>query len=60
MQTVINNFVVILILIIIIIIITEEVNGIVNNGNILGGGRWRCYNEGNRKICYQENEFLKK
>ena len=57
MQEVIKNFVIILILIIIIIIILEEVNGIVNNGNILGDGRWRCYNEGGRKICYQQNEF---
>ena len=57
MQEVIKNFVIILILVIIIIIILEEVNAIVNNGNILGDGRWRCYNEGNRKICYQQNEF---
>ena len=57
MQEVIKNFVIILILIIIIIIILEEVNGIVNNGNILGDGRWRCYTEGSRKICYQQNEF---
>ena len=47
MQTIVKDFVVILILIIIIIIIIEEVNSIVNNGNILGDGRWWCYNEGN-------------
>ena len=57
MQTIVKDFVVTLILIIIIIIILEEVYAIVNNGNMLGDGRWRCYNEGNRKICYQQNEF---
>ena len=57
MQAFVKDFVVILILIIIIIIIIEEVCPIINNGNILGDGKWRCYNEGDRKICYQQNEF---
>ena len=58
MQEVIKNFIVILILIIIIIIILEEVNGIVNNGSILGDGKkWRCYDEGHQRICYQQNDL---
>ena len=49
------DFIKTLILIIIIIIIFEQSNAIINNGNILGdGGRWKCYDEGDRRWCHKE------
>ena len=50
------DFIRILFIIIIIIIILEQNTAIVNNGNILGGGegRWKCYDEGDRRWCHKE------
>ena len=49
------DFIKILIIIIMIIIILEQNRAIVNNGNILGGdGRWKCYDEQDRRWCHKE------
>ena len=31
----------------------QTVNCIINNGNILTDGKWRCYYEVGRRICYR-------
>ena len=38
-----------------LIFIDQAVNCIVNNGNILTDGKWRCYNEMGQRICYRNN-----
>ena len=44
-----------LLLMLYLIFIDQAVNCIVNNGNILTDGKWRCYNEMGRRICYRNN-----
>ena len=38
-----------------LICIDQAVNCIVNNGNILTDGKWRCYYKMGRRICYRNN-----
>ena len=40
-----------------LIFIDQVANCIVNNGNILTDGKWRCYNEMGLIICYRYNEL---
>ena len=40
-----------------LIFIDQVANCIVNNGNILTDGKWRCYNEMGQRICYRYNEL---
>ena len=28
-------------------------NCIINNGNILSDGKWKCYNKAEKKVCYR-------
>ena len=44
-----------LLLMLYLIFIDQAVNCIVNNGNILTDGKWRCYNAMGRRICYRNN-----
>ena len=44
-----------LLLMLYLIFIDQAVNCIVSNGNILTDGKWRCYNEMRRRICYRNN-----
>ena len=44
-----------LLLMLYLIFIDQAVNCIVNNGNILTDGKWRCYNEMGCRICYRNN-----
>ena len=44
-----------LLLMLYLIFIDQAVNCIVNNGNILTDGKWRCYNKMGRRICYRNN-----
>ena len=43
------------IIFLILIILYQILNSyqIVNNGNILTGGRWKCYYRGSEKVCYK-------
>ena len=40
-----------------LIFIDQVANCIVNNGNVLTDGKWRCCNEMGRGICYRYNEL---
>ena len=40
-----------------LIFIDQVANFIVNNGNILTDGKWRCYKEMGQRICYRYNEL---
>ena len=42
-----------LILMLLCFIDRQTVNCIINNGNILTDGKWRCYYEAGRRICYR-------
>ena len=44
-----------LLLMLYLIFIDQAVNCIVNNGNILTNGKWRCYDEMGCRICYRNN-----
>ena len=41
-----------IVLIILFFILIDQIC-IVNNGNILTNGRWRCYHEMGQRICYK-------
>ena len=50
-----KNSLIFLLLMLYLIFIDQAVNCIVNNGNILTDGKWRCYNKIGRRIFYRNN-----
>ena len=34
--------------------IVSDVECIVNNGNILTDGKWKCYNQFDKRVCWRE------
>ena len=44
----------ILVFLIILDRIVSDVHSIVNNGNILTDGRWRCHYQSEKRICWRE------
>ena len=53
-NTLANGFCQILILLLILDQIVLQVECIVNNGNILTDGRWKCYGHANKRVCWKE------
>ena len=51
-----KNFI-FLVFMIYLIFMDQQANCIINNGNILTDGEWRCYNEMGRRICYRYNKL---
>ena len=49
-----NAFCQILVFLLILERIVSEVDCIVNNGNILTDGRWKCYHHSNKRVCWRE------
>ena len=43
-----------IVIILLILVYLVLVNGIVNNGNILTDGKWKCYYELQKKVCIRK------
>ena len=39
---------------VLLLFLNRIVNCIVNNGNILTDGRWKCYHQAGNRICWRE------